>query len=218
MKMSIKKIPVLPALAVVIVCMLLACATSQKPKQQSEILDNKGSALGIPAPAWVTAYVGGSNVSVEELPEYKGNYCFVISDESTDKGFLLDWVNNLNGPAEIANVISTTVSQDVAGKASAVEGAERERMVRTNQEMLSNASFTGSRKVGDWWQLIRNRSTKAEYYQAFALYLFDKKVLDDQIARNLQNIVDNNKAMSAAERAIYADLINEIRVNGFSNR
>jgi hypothetical protein len=198
------------------VCMLLACGTTGlKPKQTTELLDYKGAALGNPPPAWVNAYFAASSVAaVEALPEYKDNYCFVIYDESADKGFLLDWVNNLNGPAAIANVISTTVSQNVAGRAGAIEGAERERIVRTNQEVFSNASFTGSRKVGDWWQLVRNTSTKAERYEALALYIFSKKVLDDQIARNLQNIVDNNAAISAAERAIYSELINEIRVNG----
>jgi hypothetical protein len=83
---------------------------------------------------------------------------------------------------------------------------------------MSNASYTGARKVSDWWILSRNRATRAEEYQAFALYIIDRKLLDNQIARNLQNIVDNNAAMSAAEQEIYTDLINEIRVNGFSNR
>jgi hypothetical protein len=72
--------------------------------------------------------------------------------------------------------------------------------------------------VSDWWILARNNTTNLEEYQDFALYIIDKPVLNDQIARNLQNIMDNNAAMSEAERGIYVDLINQIRVNGFSNR
>jgi hypothetical protein len=199
-----------------VLCGIAACRSG--PKQRTDLLDEKGAALGIPTPEWVTVYLTGGNIAVEAMSAYKGSYCFVISDASTDKQFLLAWVNNLNGPMEIAQVISTTVSQNVAGRAENVEGAERERIVRTNAEMMSNASYTGARKVADWWILTRNRATEAEEYQAFALYTFERNPLNDQIARNLQNIVDNNAAMSAAERAIYADIINDIRANGFSNR
>jgi hypothetical protein len=206
-------------LAAAVLCGIAACASGgPKPAQRTDLLDEKGAALGVPTPEWVTVYLAEGNLAVEAMSTYKGSYCFVISNTSTDKQFLLAWVNSLNGPMEIAQVISTTVSQDTAGRAENIEGAERERIVRTNAEMMSNASYTGARKVADWWILSRNRATEAEEYQAFALYTFDRNPLNDQIARNLQNIVDNNAAMSAAERAIYADLINEIRTNGFSNR
>jgi len=48
----------------------------------------------------------------------------------------------------------------------------------------------------------------------YALFIVDKKILNDQVARNLQNVADNNKAISDAERAIYADLIANIRAHG----
>jgi hypothetical protein len=42
--------------------------------------------------------------------------------------------------------------------------------------------------------------------------------LDEQVAANLQNnITDNNRAMSAAERAMYTDLIAQIRSSGGIN-
>jgi hypothetical protein len=83
---------------------------------------------------------------------------------------------------------------------------------------MADASYTGLRKMGGWWQLTRNKATKAEEYRAFALYTVDKKRMDDQIAGNLQNIIDNNKALSAAARAIYQEIINGIHLNGFNNR
>jgi hypothetical protein len=203
-------------LVMAVLCGIAACTSG--PKQRTDLLDEKGAALGVPTPEWLTVYLAGGNLAVEAMSIYKGSYCFVVSNTSTDKQFLLAWVNTLNGPMEIAQVISTTVSQDTAGRAENIEGEERERIIRTNAEMMSNASYTGARKVADWWILTRNRSTEAEEYQAFALYTFERNPLNDQIARNLQNIVDNNAAMSAAERAIYTDMINDIRSNGFSNR
>ena len=198
--------------ALTLALVLGACASG--PKQKTEILDDKGAALGIPTPNWVSAYVAGGNIAVEKLSEYKDFYCFVVSAESQDKPFVLAWVGNVDGPAQIAGVIATTVANNVAAREGYVEGEEHERAVRRNAELMSNSSFTGSRKVADWWMLTRNKATAIEMYQGYVLYTFGKKVLDDQIARNLQNIVDNNKAISEAERAIYADLINEIRVNG----
>ncbi|MDR2020975.1 MAG: hypothetical protein LBQ14_09450 [Treponema sp.] len=198
---------------------LAACAGGPKPTQQTELLDYKGAALGISIPAWVTTYQENEgNLAVEALPEYKDFNCFVVNRESTDKAFLLAWVNNLSGPVAIASTIATGLSQDVEGRARNIEDAEREQMIRTNTEVMINASYTGARKVADWWYLARNKETKAESYHAFALYIIEKKVLNDHIVRNLQNIADDNAAMSEARRAIYADLINEIRVNGFSNR
>jgi hypothetical protein len=213
-------------LVVTVLLALAACGSTgggkrsgPQPTQRTDLLDEKGAALGISTPVWVTTYMdGGSNLAVEALPEYKDFYCFVADGISTDKAFLLAWVNNLRGPAVIASTIATSVSEDVAARAGNIEGAERERIIRTNSEVMTNASYIGARKVSDWWLLARNRATKEEYYQAFVLYIIDKKVLNDQIARNLQNIADNNAAISEAERAIYADLISEIRTNGFSNR
>lgn len=220
MKCTEKKLMNRLAKALLLGCIAVAAVScgTVTPSQRVDLLDNKGAAMGINTPSWVLASVSGGNAAVEALPEYKGVYCFVIDDESTDKQFLMAWLGNLNGQAAIANVISTTVAQDAAGRSVNVEGEDHERNIRINAEMMSNASYTGARQMADWWQLVRNKSTKAEYYQGFVLFTFDRQVLSDQIARNLQNIVDNNEAMSAAERAIYSDLIQEIRVNGFQNR
>jgi hypothetical protein len=83
---------------------------------------------------------------------------------------------------------------------------------------MSEASYTGLRKMADWWQIVRNKETQVEESRAFALWTVGKKTMDEQIAFNLQNIIDNNKALSEAARSIYLDLIKDIRANGFNNR
>jgi uncharacterized protein YjgD (DUF1641 family) len=45
----------------------------------------------------------------------------------------------------------------------------------------------------------------------------DRKRLDEQIAANIQNILDNNKAMSTAEKSIYLDIITDIRTRGIAS-
>ncbi|GHT82529.1 hypothetical protein FACS1894137_01590 [Spirochaetia bacterium] len=106
------------------------------------------------------------------------------------------------------------MADNVQAKQGGTNGNGIERGMTGTTEVLSNASYNGVRKVADWWRFIRTKSTKEERYQAYVLYIGAKKSINDQIAANIQNIIDNNAAMSEAERAIYADIMNDIRKNG----
>jgi hypothetical protein len=138
------------------------------------------------------------------------------ADSSRD--FAVNLVQNANGPAQVAQMISTTVLTDAKEKSAGARGGEVSAAFQSSAQSMGSASFTGLRKAGDWWQIVRNKDTEAQEAQAFALYTVDKKRLDEQIAINLTNIVENNKALSVAEREIYSDLIADIRANGFNNR
>jgi hypothetical protein len=207
--MNGRKVFVLCAAAIVL-SVLAGC------KSGPEILDDKG-AKSVATPKWVDAYLTGGNLAVEALAEYKDNYCFVISDEGQDKDFIIAWTGSVDGPRQIASLVATTVEDNVQAKQGGIDGDGVERGMTGTTETLSNASYNGVRKVADWWRFIRTRSTKEERYQAYVLYIGAKKSLNDQIAANIQNIVDNNTAMSAAEREIYADIMNDIRSNGLFN-
>jgi hypothetical protein len=93
-----------------------------------------------------------------------------------------------------------------------------EASLETAAHDMSEAAFTGQRKSGDWWEIIRNKDTKVQEARAYALYTVDRKQLDTQIAANLANIVENNKELAEAAREIYRELIADIRANGFNNR
>ncbi|GHV60658.1 hypothetical protein AGMMS49587_02710 [Spirochaetia bacterium] len=196
--------------AAIVLSMFAGCASGP------EILDDKG-AMSVATPKWIDAYLSGGNLAVEKLDEYKDNYCFVISDEGRDKDFIVAWTSNVDGPREIASLIATSVQDNAQAKISGSNGDEIERGLTVTTEILSNASYTGVRKVADWWRFIRTRSTREERYQAYVLYIGAKKSINDQIVRNIQNIIDNNKAMSEAEQAIYADIMDDIRRNGLFN-
>jgi hypothetical protein len=81
-------------------------------------------------------------------------------------------------------------------------------------DSMSNASFKGFRKAGDFWALMRNRDTKDEYYAAYSLWVIPDDELNQQLAAQYQNIIDNNKTMSEAEREIYRELIRDVRQRG----
>lgn len=194
-----------------------AIAAEIKPVQKTEVLDYKGASFGLQPPEWVIAYEQEGNLGVEKLSLYKGKYCFVVNYNDANRDYAIAWVNNASGPQQIAQKISTTVSSSASNMLSGERGGEVESNLRAATEQLSNASFKGATKEMDFWQIVRNKDTEVQECRAYALWVINKKELDDQVAANLQNIIDNNKAMSAAERAIYDELIAQIRAGGGVN-
>jgi hypothetical protein len=203
--------------------LVFGCTSIQnKPVQKTEMLDWKNAALGQGVPEWVTES-GEDEVSVQKLPNYQNDYCFVVQEEGNDdadatKDWVLGWVGNLaNGAARVSTLISTTVNTTAEAASSQIKNAEKKAHQEEVRDAMSNASFNGFRKTGDFWVLSKNKSTRKVRYVGYALWTIDRKRLDDQIAANIQNIIDNNKTMSAAERTIYLDIIKDIRTRGIGS-
>jgi hypothetical protein len=192
------------------------------PKQKTEILDWKNAGLGQAVPEWVLAS-GEDEVSVQNLPNYKNDYCFIVQEEGADnsdatKDYVTGWVGNLaNGAARVSTLIATTVNTTAEAASSQIKGDDKEAHQMEIRDAMSNSSFNGFRKTSDFWVLSKNNSTGKEYYVAYALWTIDRKRLNEQIAANVQNILDNNKAISEAERTIYLDIITDIRTRGIAS-
>jgi hypothetical protein len=193
------------------------------------ILDHKGAATGTNnIPAWLDTYLEtGLDTSVEKLSQFRGSYCFIGMAESTNKKFAQTWAANVNGPTLIAATISTRVENLINSREQGEEivdpqmnEASMNRIINAVQNTVQSATFSGARKEGDWWIQIRiydpddHAIVRSEEYRAYALYTIDKKSLDQQVVLKLQNIVANDKAMSADERATYTRLINRILERG----
>ncbi|MDR2480988.1 MAG: hypothetical protein LBD07_01665 [Spirochaetaceae bacterium] len=190
-----------------------------KPKQATELLDWKNAGFGTAVPEWVMASTQ-SDLHIQALEEFKDMACFVVTrEEPTNKDFAITWVNNAaNGAAEVARIISTTVNNTAEAQISAKAGNDvAKRIANEMRDAMSNASFKGFRKATDFWAFMRNKATKKEYYTAFSLWVISNDELNQQLAAQYQNIIDNNKEMSAAERAIYRDIISDIRKRGITN-
>ncbi|GHV72842.1 hypothetical protein AGMMS49940_01440 [Spirochaetia bacterium] len=193
-------------------------AASVSASQKTEVLDDKGAAFGIQTPEWVAAYIIDGNLGVQKLSAYKGKYCFVVEYADASKDFSTAWVANASGPQAIAQKVSTTVSSSMSASLDGEKGGDTGANLRSAAESLSNASFNGATKDADWWQTVRNTTTDVIETRSWALWTINQKQLDEQVAANIQNIIDNNTTMSAAERAIYTDLIRQIReVGGIVN-
>jgi hypothetical protein len=232
MKSLTKTMMVLLA-AVAAVTMLGSCATGKGKKMETlstfAILDHKGAATGNNnLPEWVDAYLNnGTDTAVEKLAQFTGSYCFIGANDSTSKNFAQTWAESVAGPTLIAAAISTRVENLIASEQEGAETTDARtdeaamgRMVNAVQNTVQSATFSGARKAGDWWIQIRtydpdDRSiVRSEEYRAYALYTIEKKSLDRQVSAKLQNIIDNDKQMSADERAIYSGLIARIMEKG----
>jgi hypothetical protein len=219
--------------AIIAAIVLAGCATKGKnmePLATYAILDHKGAATGSNRlPEWLTVYLdaGGMDTAVEELPQFQGNYCFIGTAESTNKKFAQTWAANVSGPTLIAAIISTRVENVInsGDNGKEVSDAQKDeatmnRVITSVQNTVQSATFSGARKEGDWWIQIRtydpdNHSVvRSEEYRAYALYTIESKSLDQQVVLKLQNIIANDKAMSADERATYTRLINRILERG----
>jgi hypothetical protein len=213
---STRKLMVLFAVAAAVGILAGCSSTPKGPVQKTELLDWKGAGLGAKIPDWVLE--AQNNVYVlENLKEFKDSYCFVVvAENEATLDYAVAWVNNTaNGAAGVGAAVSTTIT---GAANSALKGARTEGVTSSLDEInhtMTDASFAGLRKASDFWALNRNTATKREYYTGYGLWVIDKKRLDDQIVLNMQNIVQNNKALSAAEQATYADIINDIRARGF---
>jgi hypothetical protein len=191
-----------------------AVAKSVAPTQKVEVLDDKGAAFGIPTPEWVAAYIMGGNTAVEKLSSYKGKYAFIVESADANKDYAIAWVQNASGPQQIAAKVSTTVASSASNALSGEHDRGVESNLKAATEQLSNASFNGATRDADWWQQVHNLTTDATEFRAYGLWTIDQKILDTQVAASLQRIVDQNTAMSAAEKAIYNDLIAQVRSIG----
>ena len=222
---SVKQMMMLLLAAVAAIVVFASCGSTPKtavevvanvkPEQKTEVLDDKGAAFGIQTPQWLVEYVSGGNTAVQKL--YKDKYCFVIEYNDAERDFALAWVGGAEGPRAVSQKVSTSVLSQMESKQQGEKGSDVEAAFDNAAKALSDASFSGLTKDADWWQTVRNKDSQSVETRAFALFLIDKKELDRQIAANIQNIVDNNTAMSAAERAIYAALIADITGAGLEN-
>jgi hypothetical protein len=193
----------------------IVAAAAQKPVQQVTVLEDKGSGFGIETPAWLGAYIQGGNLAVQNnIKDYKDYTVFIVETEDAVRDFAVNWVNGTEGPRAVAAKISTTVTANIKTTLENENASVAEANLTSVADAMTNAVFTGLSKNADWWRQVENNATKERKFQAYAIYIINKKDLDKQVAAYLQRFVDDkNKALSEAEQAIYTRMIQDI-LNG----
>lgn len=203
--------------AVLVVCLLFAsCASTPddpEPKQltskvTTEILEHKGTALGITTlPVWVSSYVELGVRGVEKLSDFSEEYCFVAEMTADNLNAGQAWLNGFEVPQIIARQLQSRVESLFVGAAVGAPeddyGTYFENVVRTTTDV----SFSGAKKVSDWWSLIRKydpdiKKAYTDAYYIYVLYTMPKELLDRQLLDQIEKAEEDSE-MSEAQRAAF---------------
>jgi hypothetical protein len=203
-------------LVVVCVTVLSGCASKKekiadiKPQELTgsvniEVVEHKGSALGInQLPVWVQRYVEQGIPGLEALADHDGQYCFVGESTGTNLNALTTWVSNYNVARDIASSVSNSVNAKFVGSETGSPQANYGSYYETVVTTTANATYSGARKVNDWWILTRRTEPgskkSTDEYRAFVLYIIDRQNLDQQILGIMSQVASSGS--TEQQRAI----------------
>ena len=205
------------------------CASKQEepePKEleskvKSEVLEHKGTALGVnQLPVWVETYITEGILAVEKLSSYEGSYCFVGEEAGSNLDALQVWVSSFDIPSEIAASVSTRVNALFTGAASGSPDGEYGTYFENIVKNSSNASYSGARKVNDWWVLTRryDPDAKKKYtdeYRCYVLYTIDKDLLDRQVLEMMDKVASETEGTTDAQKSAFNNVRAIMASEGF---
>ena len=180
-------------------------------------IEDKGTLLGVPTPAWLTAAVSGGAQAVEKLPDYQNQYVVVVDDVA---GKSLEGIQlaaqNLNAATEISRYLSLRVKETFAG-AQVGDKDKIETYMERAVKSVSDATFSGFSKSQDWWLEVGYpkpddpKTLENIEYRYYALYTIDKSVLKQQLDKILASAAsaeqnptpDKQKAIDLVQQSFY---------------
>lgn len=184
-----------------------------------EVIEHKGSALGVTAlPIWVETYILEGITGLEQLPAYKDFYCFVGEETGTNINAVTTWASLFDASSDIASTVSNRVSTlftgSAAGSPTTEYGTYYEQIVRS----AANATYSGARRVNDWWVLTRRYDgrTAKEYtqeYTAYVMYTIARDTLDRQILGILDGT--STAGLTTAQQTAISNVKELMRAEGF---
>jgi hypothetical protein len=187
-----------------------------------EILQHKGTTLGVLSPpAWVEAAISGPK-AVEKIPDYKDSYVVVV--DTTGKS--LDGVqlvsSRLNADTEISRYLSLRVKDTFAG-AQVGDKDKIETYMERCVKSVSEARFSGISLAADWWVQLRwykpdnPKIFDHDEFRLLQLYTVDKNVLEQQLQKVLADAAsaENAAAPATPEKQRAMDLVQQSFFGGF---
>ena len=204
------------------------CASKDEPepkeleaKVKSEVLEHKGTALGVnQLPVWVETYIAEGVLAVEKLSSYEGSYCFIGEEAGTNLDALQVWVSSFDIPSEIAANVSTRVNALFTGAASGSPDGESGTYFENIVKTSSGASYSGARKVNDWWVMTRryDPDQKKKYvdeYRCYVLYTIDKDLLDRQVLEMMDKVATETVGATDAQKSAFNNVRAIMESEGF---
>jgi len=215
------------AIAAIVLALVAVVGCASKPPTKApapvttakfEILQHKGTTLGVMNPPdWVQAAVNGPK-DVERLADYKDQYVVIV--DVTGKS--LDGVQlaaaNLNATTEVSRYLSLRVKDTFAG-AQVGDKDKIETYMERAVKSVSDATFSGFSKAADWWVQLRwykpdnTKTFDHDEYRYLALYTIDKAVLKQQLDKILSGAAAAEPMTPEKQKAI--DLVQQSFYDGF---
>ena len=204
------------------------CASKDEPepkeleaKVKSEVLEHKGTALGVnQLPVWVETYIAEGVLAVEKLSSYEGSYCFIGEEAGTNLDALQVWVSSFDIPSEIAANVSTRVNALFTGAASGSPDGEYGTYFENIVKTSSGASYSGARKVNDWWVMTRRydpdqKKNYVDEYRCYVLYTIDKDLLDRQVLEMMDKVATETVGATDAQKSAFNNVRAIMESEGF---
>ncbi len=208
----------LPVLLVVLTIISIAGCVSKPPVAPPppvaviapfEILQHKGTTLGVTMPpAWIEASLT-SPKAVEKLPDYAGKYVVVVDVTGKDLEGTSLAAQRLNADTEVARFLSLRVKDTFAGAQVGDKDKIETYMERVVQS-VSEVKLSGFMKAADWWVQVRwykpdgKKTWDKDEFRVLQLYTIDKTVLDKQLEKILSGVAASEPKTPEKQRAIDA--------------
>jgi len=174
-----------------------------------DILQHKGTTLGVlTPPAWIEASLMGPK-AVEKLADYKDKFVVVVDVTGKDLEGTSLAAQRLNADTEIARYLSIRVKDTFAG-AQVGDKDKIETYMERVVKSVSEIKFSGFQRSADWWVQIRwykpdNKKTwDRDEFRVLQLYTVDKEVLKSQLEKTLSGEAAEEPKTAEKERAIEA--------------
>jgi hypothetical protein len=187
--------------------------SSSRGSSNLELLEDKGSAMGVSAPSWVEAAVQDDYTALKKDPRFEGKTPFVFSGQGQDLDITQSWVTNFIAGGAISRQISTAVNAKFEGGLKGGDDANKMKKLQEIVATLSRTEINGMAREMDWWRLNRRKDTGAETYTYFVVYSISTENLNYQIAQAMGKI----SAQAADEKELVDDMkaaLNELEFGG----
>jgi hypothetical protein len=199
----------------VVLPVLIAAGCNSGPKVLVKTLEDKGSAMNLPTPEWITNYTANGISAVQSQSQYKDKYCIIGEESGVNKQFVLAWADNFSAQQRIGAMLRTTIASEyqarVQGTAQSIGGAnstsaqgassgEYSQQIDNAINAIVNVSYSGAQREADWWVLLRRydpdqKDAFTDSYTAYVLYTIPKTELNRQVARALETSVNKDSAL-----------------------
>ncbi|MDR0669360.1 MAG: hypothetical protein LBF95_04685 [Treponema sp.] len=156
-------------------------------------VDYQGAVTGSEIPAWVQAAIDFDTDSLQRLPGFEGKIAIVDYGVGQNLELLRSLVNNFNIQASVARRISNYVEASFGGEQLGDKNtAENRSFVEEVVATFSRVEISGLAREKEYWVKLRTidrgKKTESEQYYYYVLYSISEQLLNEQIARAMDNI------------------------------